>query len=480
MSSQILVLLFIETFINVGTNGTCETMKEMSIHRLKKILLESPDDVSDLIKAAAHAHRLHILALLTDGPTEFSVLLDAVKVSKTALANHLTHMMNKGLVERSDRGMYQITKDGQDLLSAVAGFYEGSKTRELNRLKQMKDQYSRGYRPMEGFQDEKVVSNPPLMQDTWLTYVGAVTGVLQSLGIECEVADVGGYSGYTFLVNVAQGVICPSGPTAHNAWEEIHKGTESLGWKLKTFCGSQYPLSQHVTPEDRARAWDFFEIVKKEIDERGNPVVVWGIPVPEYGIVTGYKGDSYVASTVRQFNNQPETPIRYDALQAPGCMEAIFFVEKIPVPEYQDKNALNRALQMAEGIHANKGYVSGPAAYDEWAAVLETGAPDKVDYFGNSYVGVCVYDSKGLAAQFLEKLAKKYVRSVQADFLTKAAQEYSEAEVLLKEFVTLFPFAHTGEMLFEDRKRGAEILQAVKTYEVSAITQLKMALQNWE
>jgi len=33
--------------------------------------------------------------------------------------------------------------------------------------------------------------------------------------------------------------------------------------------------------------------------------------------------------------------------------------------------------------------MSGPAAYDEWAAVPDTGAPEKVDYFGNSYVSAC-------------------------------------------------------------------------------------------
>jgi len=454
-------------------------MREMSPHELKEILLESPENVSDLIKGVAHVHRLQVLVLLTDGAQEFSSLLDAVKVSKTALANHLTHMMNKGFVERSERGMYEITKDGKDLLTAVATFYEGSKARELNRITQTKNQYSQGYKAME--ETEKIVKNPPIIQDAWLTYIGAVTGVLQWLGVDCDVTDVGGYSGYAFLINVAKGVTCPSGPTAHAAWEEIHKGTESLGWKLKFFCDERpFPLSREVTREDQKRAQKLFELVKKEIDENGNPVVVWGLPVPEYGIVTGYEGDSYVASTVRRFIGKPETPIRYDAVQSPGCMEAIFFVKEIPLPKSKDKDAIERALKMADGALVRKGYVAGPSAYTEWAAVLETGGSGKVDYFGNSYVGACIDDARGIAAQFLEQLTEKYADSPQATFLGKAAEEYGEVKKLLTQFVDIFPFAHEGEMLPEPCKRGTEILRAVKRHEVAAINYLRTAYQKWD
>lgn len=456
-------------------------MDEMSPHELKEILSESPETLSDLVKGVAHVHRLEVLALLLDGPKEFSSLLDVVKVSKTALANHVTHMMNKGFVERSERGMYQITAEGQSLLTAVATFYKDSKARELNRITQVKNQYAQGYKIMEEV-TENLVANPPVIQDAWLTYVGAVTGVLQWLGVECDVTGVGGYSGYVFLINVAKGMTCPSGPTAHGAWREIHKGTESLGWKLKIFADERpFPLSEEVTPEDRDRAWKFFELVKKEIDEKGNPVVVWGIPVPEYGIVTGYRGDSYVASTVRRFTGKPEIPIRYDALQSPGCMEALFFVEEIPVSEQGDKEAIERALKMAEGAFTAKGYVTGPSAYNEWASVLETGEPGKVDYFGTSYVGACIDDARGIAVQFLERMSKKYENRPQATFLGRAAEEYTEVKKLLAEFVNIFPlFAHTGEMLPEACNKGAEILRTATHHEIAAIDYLRTAFQEWQ
>jgi len=455
--------------------------KKMNTHELKSILLRSPDEVSDLIKTAAHTHRLQVLALLVDGPKKFSFLLDVAKLSKTALANHLTRLMNKGFAERYERGIYQITKDGQNFLEAVATFYIDSKARELTHIKKIKSQYSKGYEAIENPMDEKTVTNPPQIGDAWLTYLGAVTGVLKSLGVDCDVVDIGGYSGYTFLVNVARGMTCASGPTAHSAWEEIHKGTERLGWKLKSFGDERpFPLSEEITPEDRKRAWNLFKLVKKEIDENGRPVVVWGLPVPEYGIVIGYKGDSYLASTVRRFIGKPETPIRFDALQSPGCLEAIFFVEKIPIPEEKDKNAIKRALEMAEGKFVRKGYVTGPSAYEEWATVLERGEPDKVDYLGNSYVGACIHDARGIAKHFLERLAKKYANTPKAAFLLKAAEEYGKAEKLLNQFMNIFPFAHTGEMPLEKRKKGAEILRAVKEHEVEAIAYMREAYFKWQ
>jgi DNA-binding transcriptional ArsR family regulator len=455
--------------------------KKMNSHELKSILLRSPDEVSDLIKTAAHTHRLQVLALLVDGPKEFSFLLDIIKLSKTALANHLTQLMNKGFAERYERGTYQITKDGQSFLEAVATFYMGSKARELSHIKKIKTQYSKGYEAIENLIDEKTVTNPPQIEDAWLTYVGAVAGVLKSLGTDCDVVDVGGYSGYTFLVNVAKGMTCPSGPTAHQAWEEIHRGTESLGWKLKFFSDERpFPLLEEVTPEDRKRARKLFELVKKEIDENDRSVVVWGLPVPEYGIVIGYKGDSYLASTVRRFIGKPETPVRYDALQSPGCLEAIFFVKKIPIPEEKDKNAIKRALEMAEGRFVRKGYVTGPSAYEEWASILEKGESDKVDYLGNSYVGACIHDARRIAKHFLERLAKKYANTPKAAFLLKAAEEYGKAEKLLNQFVNIFPFAHTGEMSLEKRKKGAEILRAVKKYEVEAIAYMREAYFKWQ
>jgi len=52
-----------------------------------------------------------VLALVMQGSDEFSDLMLQTKLSKTALANHLKHLMRMGLVKRIARGKYSLTVD---------------------------------------------------------------------------------------------------------------------------------------------------------------------------------------------------------------------------------------------------------------------------------------------------------------------------------------------------------------------------------
>jgi hypothetical protein len=355
--------------------------------------------------------------------------------------------------------------------------------REKVAKQQLLERYSRGYGSggelkMEAYVVEKKATYEP----AWISYVAAVTGVLKSLGVECDVVDVAGYSGYAFIVNVSKGTTCPSGPTAHRAWDEIHNGSEVFGWKMSSVSEEMsYPLGDTVTSEDLERARKHFEIVKKGLATTGRPVVIWGIPLPEYGIVNGHSGDAYEVSTYRHLNNEPETPIRYDALQAPGCLEAILFDEKIHVPDEneRDAGAVRRAIEMAEGAYAPKGYVAGPDAYEEWARVLEE-KPGDVIYHGNSYVAACTQEGKACAAEFLERLAEKYKEKPQATLLQKAMGEYRKASQLLEGYVKVFPFAMEGDLPSEKLSKGAGILRDVKPHEEKALDYMKEAVEVWE
>lgn len=449
---------------------------------LQRAVFEANNDLARVLRAAAHTKRLQLLALLVKGSKEFIELHSATKLSKTALANHLTKLIKKGLVERVNRGNYQITPDGYKLLESIVGTYMSSQRREALERQQLLERYSRGYKlrrkpKMEAYELRTKAKYEP----GWISYVMAVTGVLKSLGVGCDIIDIAGYSSYAFLVNVAEGVTCPSGPTAHNAWEEIHKGTEALGWKISSVSEEiSYPLGDTITSEDSARARAHFELVKEGLVRTGRPVVIWGIPVPEYGIVNGYTADSYVVSTFRHLNNQPDPPIRYDALQAPGCLEAIFFEEQISVPDAKQKDmeAIQRAIKMAEGEYKGKGYVSGPQAFEEWAQVLEK-TPQKVIYHGNSYVAACTHEGKAFARTFLERLCKKHQGTQQAKTLGKAAEEYQHAEKLMSRFMELFPFSMDGALPKEKLSKGARLLHAVKPHEVKALEHLRKALENW-
>jgi len=452
--------------------------------QLQSILLESPKGIAELLRSAAHPVRIQILALLLRGERDFSKLMQETELSKTALANHLKQLMNKKLVMRVARGEYRLTVDGKELLNAAAAMYKDSAQREEERRELFLKRYTKGL--IEGKPlSKKVISKKVEYLPCWLSYTGAIAGSLRALGVDCDTVDVGGRSGYAFLINVAKGVTCPSGPTAlpPETWKQIHKGTESLGWTMESYVyPSSYPAEEgKPTPQELEIVKNLFEKIKREIDERDRPVVLWGLAIPEYGIVRGYEGNSYITSTYRSLINQPEDPIPFYDLKAPGCIDAFFFRDRVEQDAtVADREALERAINFAAAnVPILDNYVAGPAALDEWANVLENLPEEKQNYMGNSYVGACICEGRSMSAEFLRRLSKKY-HGKQSKHLQEAAKCYEKGAELMKEFTRIFPFKHKGEMKLEDRKKGAEILRKVKPFEEEAVKHMKKALEEWE
>jgi len=446
-------------------------------------LLESPDGIAELLKLAAHPARIQIMALLLQGEHEFSNLMQQTKLSKTALANHLNQLVDKELIEKIGRGKYNLTADGKELLRAAAAMYEGSVQRQKTERQLLSRRYTEGLNVVKTL-ERKVVSKKVEYQPCWISYFGAVAGCLRALGTDCDTVDVGGHSGYAFLINVAKNVTCPSGPTAfpEKTWNQIRKATEELGWTIGTLAyeGSYPEKEGSPTPKEIEKVRKIFDKIKQEIDEKDRPVVLWGLVVPEYGIVKGYEGDSYIVSTFRSLSGQPEDPILFHDLKAPGCLDALFFCDKVKRrDETADKGALRRAINFASAeVPILGNYVAGPAALDEWANVLETLPEEKQNYHGNSYVGACYCESRETCAQFLKRLAKKY-SGKQSKHLLKAAECYEKSWKLMKELTQLFPFKFQGDIPFADRKKGAELLRKVKPNEEEAIQHMKNALEEW-
>ena len=101
---------------------------------------------------------------------------------------------------------------------------------------------------------KREVEIKPVYQPCWISYLGAASGILRSLGKNHDIVDVGGYSGWGFLVNVSKGDLCPSGPTAHRAYSDIFEGTQSLGFKLKGYSDNgTYPSKEGELSEEEAK-----------------------------------------------------------------------------------------------------------------------------------------------------------------------------------------------------------------------------------
>jgi DNA-binding HxlR family transcriptional regulator len=446
--------------------------------------LDNIEGLTEFLKAIAHPKRIQILTLLNEQTSNFSLLKRQTDLQKTALSNNLTILIETKLIARFERGKYRITKDGQELLNAINQFYEKAKVREVYEKKKIRQYYAEQWRKRMMIEiSENKTSYIPKFQPCWNSYLGAVSGILKSLGKNSSIIDVGGYSGWSFLVNVSKGNTCPSGPTAHRAYDDILKGTQTLGFEIGWGYIDWNEGAEYTPEAQEKRAKKIFNSFKKEFDENQKPVVLWGIPVPEYGIVYGYKDDYYLVSTFRHLQGQPDTPIPYDKLEAPGALHYFSFGSEINInPEIRDKEAIERAINMAKGeTYAPVDYIAGPEAFVEWANVLQTGIKgEELIYHGNSYVANCALEGKDTAIEFLKRIAKRYKDKPQYEPLFEASNEFSKSKDLLAKFVKIFPFAFEGKFPEDKRKQGVNLLLEIKPNEIKAIEHLKEAVKVWE
>ncbi len=100
------------------------------LDKSQKLLLSSFDEIIAILTAIGHPNRFKILILLLKGPMTFQALLEEMNLKKSALANHLTHLKNKSLVEKIQHGTYKITDDGRNYIHAIEVTYRESKLRK--------------------------------------------------------------------------------------------------------------------------------------------------------------------------------------------------------------------------------------------------------------------------------------------------------------------------------------------------------------
>lgn len=130
-----------------------DDMPFSSKESLKLFVLESMSEIADLHKALDHPTRIEILARLLTEELEFKDLQEEMNIPKTSLANHLTQLMDCSLVERLDRGVYQISFDGEDILKSSAKVFLEIKIREQEKLESLRLRYEamiKRYTKIEG------------------------------------------------------------------------------------------------------------------------------------------------------------------------------------------------------------------------------------------------------------------------------------------------------------------------------------------
>lgn len=451
-------------------------MADQPPRTITRMLMERPDGIAELFSSAANPARVRMMALMACGEQGLADLMNVAGLSKNAAVNHLTKLMGMGMVQRVSRGRYALTDDGRGLILTGTRLYMDSNQRgelERERLRQL---YIRGRE--EGLEMERrTVTRKGSYMCCWISFNGAVGGALRALGVDCDLVDVSGRTGYAFLLNVPKGRMCPSAPTAmmDSVYREMVKGAGELGaeGRLWTEPGG-YLGNEDPSDSDRERARRLFDRVRHEIDTLGRPVVLWGLPIPEFGIVNGYEGSRYVASTYRSMDApEKEELVEAEALQALGCLMTVSFA---PAPDSGGR-WLARAVEMASGkVEVCEGYLAGPKAAQEWSVCLSKA--DDSEYIGNSYTAACWSEGRSNAGVFLRRMARRQRGRVNRELL-EAAGAYAKGAQVMEEYVGLFPFNFQGRIGDQARERGSALLMELKGYEEDAVLHMKEALLHW-
>jgi hypothetical protein len=265
----------------------------------------------------------------------------------------------------------------------------------------------------------------------WLTWVASATTCLRALGVECDQADVAGFSGYAFHLGIHE-EICPSGPTLLE-WGRLSRGAHSLGRAtVELRCPDTTRPS--LPRQEACRA--AFDLVQHEV-EAGRPSVLWGTYVPEFGVVVGIDDESYHVKTFREVLRQEQPPIRYDQTETPGGVYVLGFPAVAQYGELErDLEAILEAIRLWERPAYGR-YRFGADGYDAWIEALEAGRAER---FGCGYNAACYAEGRRFACQFLGRLSARRPRA--ADLLRHAAEFYGEAAEAMGRLSELFPFSH--------------------------------------
>jgi len=332
---------------------------------------------------------------------------------------------------------------------------------------------------------EKVLNVKLTPPWSWVSWIGAVTSVLRAMGIAKDFTDVGGMSGYAFIVNIHP-ELCPSGPTAFD-WGMLIEGTQALGLEIELVGESHDEWS-----DDEALMANLFEQVRQEVDE-GRPSVVWGATsAPEFAIVYGYRAESYLVRSFRSTigktrgacaqplgpDESPEEPVPYNELKAPGCVAAFFFRDRLETdPTKAERGAISRAVQLLRDRHPcfDPDYLHGTHAFTAWADSLKQG---KAQPFGNAYNTGCYWELQMLAAGFCRRVASRYPKASEA--LNQAAMALGRSFKNLEQLKTLFPFPDGGDLKNRANiQQAVELLQECAGHNGRAVQALELALGLW-
>lgn len=441
---------------------------------MKKKLIESANIISEKFKAIGHPVRMCILIHLLDKTDTFNNIMSEVgnsfTIGSSSLAHHLNSLEKEGLIQKIKRGEYELTNFTKQILNFINLNYN----RENNKSE-----------IPSIIPDEKLVSSNPVYQPGWNSFVSSLSGILNSLHVNYDYIEVGGRVGMSFPIIIETQTFDYKAIDAFNdkTFSLFLEAIESFGFKVNLWQKEKtYADNWQMNDEDFKKVQEMFNEVKNIICCFNTPVMLYGIRNSSvYGIVKGYRNDSYIVSTFYRSEGRIDTPVRFDSIFVSDIFRFLYLSkhESIPInqkPDYLE--VLKRSLKLAKGKNITRpGFIAGPAAYDEWIKKLKEGQNTKHSYFGRHY-----HDARLITTEFLERIARNEKGKNQSEFLMLASREHRKVKQQLEEFMMLIPYWEPEKISFTNDiiDKSTKLLENAKLYELQAINYLEDAIQTWE
>lgn len=261
--------------------------------------------------------------------------------------------------------------------------------------------------------------------------VGCHKGCLEYLGKDISFPWLYGGTGHAFITALDPGVDVSSPYTWH--FQRLLDLTPNLGYRVEGLHRWLEGVPQDEIVARQREAWEF---VRREID-RGLPCYGWELKAPYGGfwVVTGYDDVGYYYSgwetggpTPWQKLGQlfvPNLEVRSVQLCEPATDEVVV------------REGIRMALRHAQG---GEGWiesmgVSGPAAFDNWAAALEDGSAKRDDHTYNCGLWK---ECREMAVAFLGEVKDRLPGRCDA-LLDEAAADYTAVVETFEALLELHP-----------------------------------------
>lgn len=266
-------------------------------------------------------------------------------------------------------------------------------------------------------------------KSSWITSVGAITGLAQSLGIKTDETGVCGVSGFAFRLAVADQVL----PVFNSSyvWFDVFQSTfDRLGIVASIWKSGQGQLSHDAyTKEAIAQASNALA--------KGLPSVVW--ESFEFGLLTGLdtQKDLWVCDGVsgvisrklKDFGNG-EVPIMFAAIPH----------TTIEVDQRQQA-LMSLRLAVSVGFTSKPSYpsdlhiVTGVEAYKKWSEQLEK----DFNLYGNSLLTQIALEARRHGALYLARISKLF-DGVPQNLLLRASERFAQVNSKLSRIAKCYPF----------------------------------------